>query len=351
LQIKPYFKRHPTHQPASTLPPEAWSIPEICQHYGFPTGLTGTIKVGLFEAGGGWTQSDINDAFKLMGLPAPTITDVSVDGTQNNRNPNDPASGEVLLDIQMVGGVGAYMGKTVEITVFWSQDFSVAALMAHTAGMNSLSYSWGADESQWGQNGGETLRQVEAVFTAVTAAGMIVCCAAGDNDSNDGGGVTGVDGPGSCPHAICCGGTSLPKDGAETVWQDNPGQATGEGTGGGYSADFPAQAWQVGCPPAPSGLGRMVPNVAANADPNTGYAIVIGSQVEIIGGTSAVAPMWAALLAATGAKGFVAPLLYQHPEAFNTDISGENGAYTQPPCPGPCTGMGSPKGVELAKVL
>ncbi len=85
-----------------------------------------------------------------------------------------------------------------------------------------------------------------------------------------------VDVPSSCPHVVGCGGTYKTKTG-ETVWNDNPGQTNGEGTGGGYSTIFPVQSFQIGTPPAPSGTtygkGRMVPDVAADADPNTGYQL------------------------------------------------------------------------------
>ena len=103
-----------------------------------------------------------------------------------------------------------------------------------------------------------------------------------------------VDLPASAPSVIGCGGTSKTRS-TETVWNNNPGQSNGEGTGGGYSTLFPGETWQTGAPTPPSpSLGRMVPDVAANADPDTGYEIYFHGSTQVIGGTSAVAPFYGA---------------------------------------------------------
>ena len=140
-----------------------------------------------------------------------------------------------------------------------------------------------------------------------------------------------VDCPSSCPHVIGCGGTNKTAT-AETVWNDNPGETNGEGTGGGYSTLFPVQAFQIGAPPAPAstkyGKGRMVPDVAADADPNTGYNIFVHGSATVVGGTSAVAPLYAGLFAAFGPRlGFVTPTLWKNQSAFNDITVGGNGLY------------------------
>ena len=141
----------------------------------------------------------------------------------------------------------------------------------------------------------------------------------------------------------------------EVVWNNNPGINDGEGTGGGYSTLFPVQTWQIGVPPAPSGLGRMIPDVSGNADPQTGYEIVLNGQLEVVGGTSAVAPLYAGLFAAFGNKlGFVTPKLYQNQAAFNDITQGNNGPdgmYKAGPGPDPCTGIGSPTGEKIAALF
>ena len=278
----------------------------MAAHYGFPTGLAGTTQpIGLFEAGGGFAKSDISAYFQSRGLPAPILTVISVDGTGNS--PGSDADLEVALDIEALGATYAYMtGKPAYIRIYFSQDFGAAFHKAAADGCVAMSVSWGADESVWGPQG---LDALEAAASAAVALGMPIFAASGDDDSNDGGGVTGVDAPASCPHIVGCGGTTLTAT-AETVWNNNPGRADGEGTGGGYSAHFPAQSWQVGIPRAPMGLGRMVPDLALNADPNTGYPIVVHGQQIIVGGTSAGAPIIAAFFAARGKRGFLTPGFY-----------------------------------------
>src|ERR1051326_4284377 len=117
---------------------------------------------------------------------------------------------------------------------------------------------------------------MERAAAAAVAAGMIVFAASGDNDSSDGGtDPANVDLPASCPHVIACGGTRKTKS-DETVWNNDPGQPSGEGTGGGFSTLFrPIPSWQVS---APHGPGRLVPDLAANADPDTGYKIVLNGE-------------------------------------------------------------------------
>lgn len=190
---------------------------------------------------------------------------------------------------------------------------------------------------------------MEAAAQAATAAGMIVFAAAGDNDASDGGpDPVNVDLPSACPHVIGCGGTRKTRD-TETVWNNDPGRSDGHGTGGGFSKLFPEQPWQAG---APHGPGRMVPDVAANADPNTGYKIIVhGTRLEM-GGTSAVAPLYAGLFAAFGPKlGFVSPRLWSNQLCFNDITQGDNGFYRARIGPDACTGLGSPIGAKLAELF
>src|SRR5271156_5273969 len=179
---------------------------------------------------------------------------------------------------------------------------------------------------------------------------MIVFAASGDNDSSDGGpGRANVDLPASAPHVIGCGGTKKPHNGEETVWNEAPGKTSGEGTGGGFSTLFPMPPWQAG---APNGPGRMIPDVAANADPNTGYNLVVHGGGEPLGGTSAVAPLYAGLFAAFGRKlGFVTPALWKSHLCFNDIPVGDNGFYRARVGPDPCTGLGTPIGEKIQAVV
>ncbi len=136
---------------------------------------------------------------------------------------------------------------------------------------------------------------------------------------------------------------------SEVVWNNNPSDADGNGTGGGYSTLFPAQAWQAG---APQGPGRMVPDVAANADPNTGYQLIVHGSPAPLGGTSAVAPLYAGLVAAFGNKlGYVTPKLWLNQTCFTDIVSGDNGHFRASVGPDPCTGLGAPIGDRLAKLF
>ena len=117
-------------------------------------------------------------------------------------------------------------------------------------GCDVCSISWGSDEAnwiQWGQqNGQDYVQQMEAAAQAATSAGMVVFASSGDNDSSDGGPTpANVDLPSSCPHVIGCGGTSKTNT-TETVWNNDPGNPSGHGTGGGYSTCFPVQGFQRG---------------------------------------------------------------------------------------------------------
>ncbi|HVZ82252.1 MAG TPA: S53 family peptidase [Terracidiphilus sp.] len=351
---KPYFKL----LAPETAPTAAWTVPDLCTAYGWPSNLAGGGVIALVELGGGWVQQDMDAFFESIGQPTPQITDVSVDGTQNtpNQNPgsDDDADYEVALDIQ-VAAAGYYLatGKAAVVRVYWAQDIAPAVEKATADGCDVCSISWGADEATWGTS---AVQSMESAAQAAVNGGMAVFAASGDNDSSDGGSTpANVDAPASCPHVVGCGGTSKTAQ-AETVWNNDPGQTSGEGTGGGYSTVFPVQSFQVGAPPAPAGTrygkGRMVPDVAADADPNTGYEIYVHGAATVIGGTSAVAPLYAGLFAAFGPKlGFVTPKLWANPGAFTDITSGGNGYYNAGAGPDPCSGLGAPMAGRIAALF
>ena len=349
----PYFRRSHSHlMPRSGATPISWTLPALCAAYNWPQGLAGGGVIAIVELGGGWLQSDMDTYFRSINQPLPDITDVSVDGkTKNNPNqslgnPRDPDY-EVTLDIQVAAA--AYFvatGKAATIRVYWAQDIAPAVQAATQDGCDVCSISWGLDEALWNI---EELNTMEAVAKAATDAGMVVFGAAGDNDSSDGGlKPTNVDAPSSCPHVIGCGGTSKTLT-SETVWNNDPGNTQGNGTGGGYSKIFPMQAFQAG---APHGPGRMVPDIAADADPYTGYKIYVHGSGGTEGGTSAVAPLYAGLFASFGKKlGFVSPVLWANHLCFNDITQGDNGFYRARIGPDPCTGIGSPIAAKIAALF
>jgi kumamolisin len=356
----PYFKLHKkavaTGRVDAAAASGTWSVPDLCSAYNWPTSLAGGGVIAIVELGGGWVQSDMDAYFQSIGQPSPQITDVSVDGTTNSPNQSvgsdDDPDYEVALDIQVTGAAYyAATGKAAVIRVYWSQDIASAVEKAGEDGCDVCTISWGSDEANWGNAGAE---QMESAAQTATAAGMAVFAASGDNDSSDGGQTpANVDCPASCPHVVGCGGTNKTKS-SESVWNDNPGQTDGEGTGGGYSTVFPVQAFQIGAPSPPSGstMGRMVPDVCADADPTTGYEIYVHGAQSVVGGTSAVAPLYAGLFASFGTKlGFVTPTLWENQGAFNDITVGGNGLYTAAAGPDPCSGIGSPIGAKVAALF
>jgi kumamolisin len=364
VRCKPYFKLRSKARRVSPLLASqgasaiTWSVPELCSAYNWPTGHPGGGIIAVVELQGGWEASDVDAAFKAAGQPIPSITDISVDGTENSPNQgvgasNDPDI-EVALDIQIAGtAYYAATGHAATIRIYWAQDIAPAIARAAEDGCDVCSICWGADEAMWGA---QAAGDVESAAGAATTKGMAVFAACGDNDSSDGGSTpANVDVPSSCPHVVGCGGTYKTTS-TETVWNDSPGQTSGEGTGGGYSTIFPMETFQIGIPKPPSGStygkGRMVPDVAADADPNTGYNITVHGSNTVVGGTSAVAPLYAGLFAACGKKlGFVTPTLYKNPAAFSDITSGSNGYYSAAAGPDPCTGLGVPIGNKLAPIF
>ncbi len=362
---RPYFKR-PTRSKDGLIPlaaaAAAWSVPDLCAAYGWPTGLVGGGVIAIVELAGGWVQADMDAYFGSIGQPVPHIMDVSVNGGRNSpgqhRQEDADPDVEVALDIQVAAAAYyAATGRAASIRVYWGSSdpgaLAAAVRAAASDGCDVCSISWGADEARWNaaraQTGQDYAGQMEAAAQAAATAGMIVFAAAGDNDASDGGSdPVNVDLPSACPHVIGCGGTRKTRD-SEVVWNDDPGRSDGHGTGGGFSKLFPEQPWQAG---APHGPGRMVPDVAANADPNTGYKIIVhGARLEM-GGTSAVAPLYAGLFAAFGPKlGFVSPRIWSNQLCFNDITQGDNGFYRARIGPDACTGLGSPIGVKLAELF
>jgi kumamolisin len=195
--------------------------------------------------------------------------------------------------------------------------------------------------------------------------GVTVLAASGDSGSTDGVGDGGnhVDFPASSPHVTGCGGTNLRASAkaiaGESVWNDG---AQGGAGGGGVSNFFALPTWQKGLhttsgKKAGSPLAkRGVPDIAGDADPQSGYDVRVDGADTVIGGTSAVAPLWAGLIAVingrrNGPVGFLNPTLYQNPSALNDVVTGNNGNFAASPGWNACTGLGSPNGAKLANVV
>jgi kumamolisin len=342
---------------------------EVAAAYQFPTGADGTGQcIALLELGGGFRQTDLDAYFTSLGVtPGPSVLAVGVDGGKNSPGDANGADGEVMLDIEVAGAIApratiaAYFAPNTDRGFI---DALLAAMHDKTHRPSVVSISWGSAESGWTQQATNGLNQ------ALQDAGMLgitVCVAAGDGGSSDGAadGLAHADFPASSPFVLACGGTRLEAKGkgpaTETVWNDGP---NGGATGGGVSDVFALPAWQTDARVPKSvnpghKVGRGLPDVAGNADPATGYEVRVDGQVTVFGGTSAVAPLMAALLALLNQKlnrrvGYLNPTLYTTAairSAFRDVTKGNNGAYTAGAGWDACTGWGSPNGAKLLAAL
>jgi kumamolisin len=364
-QAHPHLRRKkkpPAAQPTS------YSPVQVAEAYSFPTGVTGKGEtVGIVELGGGFRQTDLTTYWSGIGLKTqPTVTAVPVDGGSNSPGTDTNADGEVMLDIEVVGSVAPDASIVVYFAPNTDQGFlDCLSTAVHDTSHNVsvVSISWGGPEDSWTA---QARTQMEQILTEAASLGVTVTVASGDNGSTDGqtDGKQHVDFPASAPHALACGGTSLRATGSqitsETVWNDGAGGGSG---GGGVSIEFtPPPSYQtpvVQIKNVDTGNpGRGVPDVSGDADPETGYVIRVDGKDEVIGGTSAVAPLWAGLLALVNESvgkpsGFVQPVLYAAAakSAFNDITQGNNGAYKAGTGWDACTGLGSPVGTAVVTAL
>lgn len=373
-QVKPHFQifeeAHFETRSAST----SFTPAEVAKLYNYPisTNATETPCIGIIELGGGYSEDDLKAYFSSLGLPNPAVSSVSVNGATNQPtgDPNS-ADGEVMLDIEVAGAVA----PGAKIVVYFAPNTDAGFLNAIKTAVHDkknnpsvLSISWGSAEVNWTK---QAMQAMNRAFKDAATLGVTVCCAAGDQGSSDGvqDGNVHVDFPASSPYVLACGGTEL--SGAndvitrETVWHESQTSSTG----GGVSEFFPLPSWQqsVGVPPSAntSGfVGRGVPDVAGDADPKTGYQVLVGGKTYVFGGTSAVAPLWAGLVALINQElghsvGFINPVLY-NPSTFSAlhditqgdnDTSSLPSAYTAKAGWDACTGLGTPDGVKLLSVF
>jgi len=385
-QASPHFRRLTAAHQGAAAPHAAASggsaapltALQVASFYQFPANTDGSGQtIAIIELGGGYPTADLATYFGGLGLPTPSVTAVGVDGGSNS--PGQSADGEVELDIQVAGAVAPGASQFVYFAPNTDQGFidAISEAVHATPTPIVVSISWGGPESSWAT---QSMTGMNEVISDAAALGATVTVAAGDNGSSDDPNSTSdvaVDFPASSPYTLACGGTELIGNTStftitsEVVWNE---VSNNEGAGGGgVSVTFPQPSWQanVGVPASAAGgtgigstttPGRGVPDVAGNADPVTGYQVIVDGQQQQIGGTSAVAPLWAGLIArlaqATGKRfGLLQPLLYAGvtsgvPAAgFNDIVEGDNGAYKAGPGWDSCTGLGSPNGTALLSLL
>jgi kumamolisin len=384
-QASPHFRRpapegavtaHATSAVPGAVPLTAL---QVASFYDFPANTDGTGQtIAIIELGGGYNAADLTTYFSGLSLSVPSVTSVGVDNGSNS--PGSADDGEVELDIEVAGAVAPKASFVVYFAPNTDQGFIDAISDAINAKPTpiAVSISWGGPESSWAP---QSMSGMNEAISDAAALGCTVTVAAGDNGSSDNPSSTSgvqVDFPASSPYSLACGGTTLVGNTAtntitsEVVWNEITIQ--GGAGGGGVSVVYAQPTWQktAGVPAtAASGVtgigsaakpGRGVPDVAGNADPYSGYQVVIDGKSEPIGGTSAVAPLWAGLIArlaqASGTRfGLLQPLLYggvtpgADVAGFNGIVDGNNGAYKASPGWDACTGLGSPNGTALLSRL
>jgi kumamolisin len=359
-QARAHYRRAAAHAGPSSYTPV-----QVAEAYAFPSGATGKGEtIGIVELGGGFSTSDLSTYFQGLGVTEPSVTAVGVDGGANSPGTDQNADGEVMLDIEVAGAVAPGAAIAVYFAPNTDQGFIDAVSTAvhdATRKPSVVSISWGQSEDSWTA---QARTQMEQIFTDAGAMGVTITVAAGDNGSADSvtDGQQHTDFPASAPHALACGGTNLDASGSsissETVWNEPGDGATGGGVSRAFALPgYQAQA-QVPVNVDSKGAGRGVPDVCGDADPQTGYQIRVDGADQVIGGTSAVAPLWAGLIAclneSLGAPlGFAQPRLYPllGSASFRDITQGDNGAYAAGPGWDACTGLGSPNGTALAAAL
>ena len=341
---------------ASTI---SYTPPQIAKLYGFPQDATGSGQtVGLIELGGGYRPADIREYFHRLGQQPPAVKSISVNHADNRPSTPHSADSIVMLDIEMAGSVAPGVGVAVYFAPNTARGIQEALSTAIHDQLNKprvLSMGWGSPEINWSH---QSMENFDQLAQEAGLLGITVCVASGQTVSADNAndGASYVDFPASCPHVLAAGGTRLmATNGAidsETVW--NGGVIAG-GTGGGFSKAFARPAWQAA---VVAQSGRGVPDVAGNADPETGFEILVDGQREVVGGTAAAAPLWAGLVVLLNQKlnrrlGFINPALYSIDQSsgFRDITLGNNGLYSASFGWDPLTGQGSPMGAQLLQAL
>lgn len=366
----------------------AFTAPQVAQLYNFPADLDGSGQcigiIALNEVGpndtmtGGFAASDLESYFKLLKLPQPKVVSVSVAGGANNQK---SLSNEITLDVEIAGSAAPGAKLVVYFAPNTAQGFVQAMKTAVHDATNRpsvISVSWGSPEDPSLTPPAQVLGLDDALQDAVHL-GITVCVATGDLGSIDllppGDGEPHVDAPASSPFALACGGTCLvardSKIASEMVWNGVPG-LTGA-TGGGVSNVFDRPDYQSqtnNIPVSPKRKkGRGTPDLSGHVGP---YQMRLGGKTTSSWGTSAVAPLFAGLMARINQQlekagkpraGFINPLLYQAQEVFRDIVAGYNGSpgnndltgtmkvYKAQPGWDACTGLGVPDGTKLMQQL
>lgn len=352
----------------------ASAIERIADQYHFPRDLSGKDEcIGILAFGGGIAPSDLHRYFRELHGNVPDLRFEGVTSA-NQPNLNSQHDRELALDIEIAGG----LAPGARIVIYFATNDEKGWVDALSRAIHDdenkpsvLSISWGAFEDWWGR---DTIKVMTQLFEEAASLGITICAASGDDGcAMDGNGHCRVTFPASSPLVLACGGSSLLADDEEIVWNVRNRSASG----GGISDVVNRPDWQsspsaLASSPSPSRRnpnfdGRQLPDVAGAA--NTTFSVYVGGCYHNgAGGTSAVAPLWSALVARLNEGlrrrglprvGYFNPLLYKDRFLQNTfrdittghnDPFGRKG-YNARSGWDPCTGWGSPNGEGLLREL
>lgn len=373
------------------------SVRDLADIYAFPKDTDGTGQtIGLIELGGGFNPEDIADFCAGLGISTPRITSVNVRNGANRPAKRDDirrllqcVSGkrkmsssemasdaveaaqstiEVTMDIEIV----AALAPGAHIVVYFATPNEQGIYNALTHAIHDshnrpdvLSISWGEPEIGLSDS---YIHAIDQALLAAAHLGITVFASSGDagalNNSPDK--LPTVNFPASSPHCTACGGTtskpSKSKIREEVVWNSSRYGFKGI-SGGGISRKFPIPSWQqeARVPLGPTGQkGRGVPDLAGPADPRYGCELLIAGCTFSSAGTSAVAPLWSALVARCNQAlarrcGHLNPLLYslahKGTPALRAVTKGHNDVYQAKPGWNPCAGHGTLHGEHLLNHL
>ncbi|WP_420065419.1 S53 family peptidase [Pectobacterium colocasium] len=345
--------------------PSGYTPLELAEFYHFPEHDGAGKCIGIIALGGGYRLPQLEHYFKRMGINPPQVVDVCVGGARNApaSSEGDKAVSPIDIEVQMDIEIAGALAPAANIVVYFAPNTDAGFLEAINAAVHDeknapsvISISWGSSESQWTA---QSLQVYNQSFQTAAALGITVCVASGDRGSKDGEphGLH-VDFPASSPYVLACGGTHLQKTREETTWHSRDGSATG----GGVSQHFTLPNWQLGLSLVDKYGGhhplqhRGVPDVSGHADPETGYLVEVNGREGVVGGTSAVAPLWAGLLVRMlalthSASLFIPPLLYRNRHSCKDIVRGNNGAFVASEGWDACTGLGAPDGMKLLSLL
>jgi kumamolisin len=354
---------------------------QFAKRYNFPTSYQGARldgsdqTIAIIELGGGYSNSDLQIFFQEVGVGLPNVSAVSVDNAANNPTPKGAADGEVMLDIEVAGAVA----PKANIVVYFAPNqgngfFDAVNTAVHDSDRNPsvISISWGGPEDPAEE---QAIQAFHEVFVEAASLGITICVASGDHGTADldafhWDGKIHVDHPSVDDLVLACGGTQIDSDGNDVVWNDGtpfsnvPGGG-GWASGGGVSETTPLPDYQLTAN-VPLSLvtrkkGRGVPDVAMSA---TNYFTRVHGMEGASGGTSAVAPLMASLIALLNqAKkknvGFLNPFLYQNvAKGVAKDVTHGTNAiaktvngYSAKKGWDPCTGLGTPDGTKILNSL